>query len=81
MSHDPRNDSDTCYHCGRAVLDARQVAACLWKSPADGREHWGPVPVCPDCAEQRDLRQQMWLSVAVVVVTVLTAAAAFPLLP
>jgi hypothetical protein len=81
MAHAPQTNMDLCFNCGRAVSDARQVAACLWKSPTDGREHWGAVPVCPACAEQRHRRQQMWLAVTLVVVTVLTAAAAYPLLP
>jgi hypothetical protein len=73
--------SDSCHDCGREVIDARQVLARLWKSPADGREHWGAVPVCPDCARQRDQWRQVWLSVVLVLVALLTAAVAYALLP
>jgi hypothetical protein len=81
MPRDAQTDTDTCYDCGREVSGALQIAARLWKSPADGSEHWGDVPLCPGCSGQRERRRRMLLSVAVVVVAALTAAAAYPLLP
>ena len=72
---------DTCYDCGHATDDPQEYVACLWKSPADGAEHWGAVAVCPTCARQRERRRRRRLFLTCVFVAMLTAAAAYPILP
>jgi hypothetical protein len=72
---------DTCYDCGCVMPDGGQpFLACLWKSPAGGAEHWAEVEVCPICARRRDRRRRVWLTVLCILVALLTAAVAYPLL-
>jgi hypothetical protein len=72
---------DTCYDCGCATADPQEYLACLWKSPADGTEHWGPVEVCPTCARRREQQRRRRLFLACLFVAFFTATVAYPLLP
>jgi hypothetical protein len=72
--------TDTCYDCGCETIAGHQYLACLWKSPAGGPEHWGLVDVCPVCAQQRERRRRERLFVVCVLVALLTAVIAYPLL-
>jgi hypothetical protein len=75
-------ESDACYDCGREVAVGQLAYACLWKAPApDGTEFWGWVEVCSACARRRDRRHQVLLAVVVLIVAVLTAVLAYPVLP
>jgi uncharacterized membrane protein YjgN (DUF898 family) len=38
------------------------------------------VAVCPDCAHQTARDRRLWLTIAFVVVTILTCALAYPLM-
>jgi hypothetical protein len=73
---------ERCYECGCAIPDgcAEPARARLGVLP-DGAEHWVQVEVCPECARESARQRRLGLLLVFVVVTLLTSAVAYPLLP
>ncbi len=73
---------DVCYECGSEIPegDGQSVRACLGMLPGNV-PHWGWVEVCSGCTQRSARNRRLWLTIAFVVVTVLTGALAYPLLP
>ncbi len=74
--------SESCYECGRAVPDGRgaPTRACIAVLPG-GARHWAWVEVCPDCARKSARQRRLGLLLVFVLVSLLTAAVSYPLLP
>src|SRR5689334_4485336 len=74
--------TESCFDCGQVLFaeEGEPLRACLWELPGAG-EYWASVQICPECAAQRRYQRALTLLVAVVVVSALTALAAFPFIP
>jgi hypothetical protein len=73
---------ERCYECGCAIPEgcAEPARACLGVLPG-GAEHWTWVDVCPECALSAARQRRLGLLLVFVVVSLLTMAVAFPLMP
>jgi len=70
--------TDRCYDCGQYLwAGGEPLRACLGDLPGVG-EHWAWVELCDGCAAQRRRRRAMDLLAIGLVVSALTALAAYP---